>query len=149
VSTTYPSATTARGICLEVINEQRQQTKAQRPPKAARRKAGPCASVGVMMSEAIYDEQIAPLLMQAGKLCEQHGLAMVAVVEYEKEKRGETRVLPDGSGLAMEMLSMLAASGNNIDGFLINVIRFCNKNEIPLDESMFIGKYGTTKRIGG
>ena len=98
------------------------------------------------MSEAIYDEQIAPLLMQAGKLCEQHGLAMVAVVEYDKEKRGETRCLPEGSGLAMRMLSMLAASGNNIDRFLTGVIRFCNREGIPLDESMFIGKYGTTPR---
>ncbi|SOE35247.1 hypothetical protein [Delftia acidovorans] len=60
------------------------------------------------MTEAIYDEQIAPLLRQAGKLCEQHGLAMVAVVEYDKEARGETRLLPDGAGLAMHMLSMLA-----------------------------------------
>jgi hypothetical protein len=53
------------------------------------------------MSEAIYDEQIAPLLMQAGKLCEQNGLAMVAVVEYDKEARGESarcefEYLPDG-----------------------------------------------------
>jgi hypothetical protein len=100
------------------------------------------------MSEEIYDTEIAPLLMQAGRICEQHGLAMVAVVEYEKEKRGETRLLPDGSGLAMEMLSMLAASGNNIDGFLINVIKFCNKNSIPVDASMFIGKYGAAA-VGG
>lgn len=97
------------------------------------------------MSETIYDEHIAPLLLQAGKLCEQHGLAMVAVVEYEKEKRGETRVLPDGAGLAMLMLSMLAASGNNIDQFLINVIRFCNREGMPLEQSMFIGKYATHK----
>lgn len=94
------------------------------------------------MSEAIYDEQIAPLLMQAGQLCEKHGLAMVAVVEYGKEARGETRVLPDGSGLAMHMLSMLAASGNNVDGYLIKVIRFCNQEGIPLDASMFLNKYG-------
>jgi len=97
------------------------------------------------VSESIYDEQIAPLLLQAGKLCEQHGLAMAAVVEYEKEKRGETRVLPDGAGLAMVMLSMLAASGNNIDKFLMGVIRHCNQEGIPLDQSMFIGKYGTHK----
>lgn len=98
------------------------------------------------MSEAIYDEQIAPLLMQAGKLCEQHGLAMVAVVEYGKELRGETRLLPEGSGLAMHMLSMLAASGNNIDSYLIKVIRFCKLEGIPLDESMFLRQYGSAQR---
>lgn len=98
------------------------------------------------VSEEIYDEQIAPLLLQAVQLCEKHGLAMVAVVEYAKEERGTTRVLPDGSGLAMRMLSMLAASGNHIDSFLMAVIKFCNREGIPLDESMFIGKYGTTQR---
>ncbi|MGG4053529.1 hypothetical protein ABEW79_17960 [Delftia tsuruhatensis] len=93
------------------------------------------------MTEAIYDEQIAPLLRQAGKLCEQHGLAMVAVVEYDKEARGETRLLPDGAGLAMHMLSMLAASGNNIDRYLINVIRFCKEEGISLEQSMFLRQY--------
>lgn len=93
------------------------------------------------MSEAIYDEQIAPLLMQAGKICEEHGLPMVAVVEYAKEQRGETRLLPDGAGLAMLMLSWLAASGNNIDSFLIKLIRFCNSEGMPLDQSMFLRQY--------
>lgn len=93
------------------------------------------------MSEAIYDAEIAPLLMQAGKLCEQHGLAMVAVVEYAKEERGETHMLPDGCGLAMHMLSMLAASGNNIDSYLMKVIRFCNQEGMPLDQSMFLRQY--------
>lgn len=94
------------------------------------------------MSEAIYDEQIAPLLMQAGQLCEKHGMAMVAVVEYGKEARGETRLLPDGAGLAMHMLSMLAASGNNIDSYLLKVIKFCNSEGISLEASMFIKQYG-------
>lgn len=97
------------------------------------------------MSEAVYDEKIAPLLMQAGKLCEQNGLAMVAVVEYNKEARGETRLLPDGAGLAMHMLSMLASSGNNIDSFLINLIRFCNEEGMPLEQSMFLKAYAKAK----
>ena len=96
------------------------------------------------MSEAIYDEQIAPLLLQAGKLCEQHDLAMVAVVEYEKEKRGETRVIPDGAGLAMRMLSMLAASGNNIDRFLL-----CNREGMPLEQSMFLRQYADNVILNG
>ncbi len=94
------------------------------------------------MSESIYDAQIAPLLMQAGALCQEHGLAMVAVVEYDTGTRGETRVLPEGSGLAMRMLSMLAASGNHVDSYLLSVIRYCNREGISLDESMFLRSYG-------
>ena len=93
------------------------------------------------MSEKTYDDLIAPLLIQAGRLCEAHGLAMVAVVEYGKEQRGETRFLPDGLGLAMHMLSMLAASGNNIDSYLMKVIKFCNQEGMPLDQSMFLKQY--------
>ena len=99
------------------------------------------------MSEAIYDEQIAPLLLQVGKLCEQHGFAFVAVVEYEKEMRGETRLLPSGAGLAMMFLSMLSASGNNIDSYLIKVIRFCKDQGISLDSSMFLQSYAEDKKV--
>lgn len=66
---------------------------------------------------------------------------MVAVVEYGKEARGETRLLPDGAGLAMHMLSMLAASGNNIDSYLLKVIRFCNQERLPLEQSVFLQRY--------
>ena len=99
------------------------------------------------MSEAIYDEQIAPLLLQAGKLCAAHSLAFVAVVEYGKEERGETHLLPDGSGLAMHMLSMLAASGNNVDRFLLAVIKFCNQEGIPLDSSMLLKQYSKPSEL--
>lgn len=95
------------------------------------------------MSEAIYDEQIAPLLMQAGKLCEEHGMALVAVVEYEDGKRGETRTLPEDCGLAMRMLSILAGNGNNVDGYLMGLIKYCNREGISLDQSIFLREYGT------
>ena len=41
----------------------------------------------------------------------------------------------------MHMLSMLASSGNNIDSFLINLIRFCNEQGMPLEQSMFLKAY--------
>lgn len=100
------------------------------------------------MSEAIYDEQIVPLLLQAAKICEEHGLPMVTVVEYADGVRGETRTISDESSLAMRMLSLLAAAGNNLDRFLINVIRLCNKEGISLDESMFLRQYGTQAKEG-
>jgi hypothetical protein len=98
------------------------------------------------MSEAIYDEKIAPLLMQAGKLCEEHGLAMVAVVEYEPGKRGETRMLPDGSGLAMKMLSMLAMAGENVDGYMIGLTRYAKKHGIDTSGSIFLSRFGTKEQ---
>jgi hypothetical protein len=95
------------------------------------------------MSEAIYDEKIAPLLMQAGKLCEEHGLAMVAVVEYEPGKRGETRVLPDGGGLAMTMLSLLAKAGENVDSYMIWLTRYAREHGIDTSRSMYLSHFGS------
>lgn len=93
------------------------------------------------MSEAEYDAEIAPLLMAAAKRCEELGYPMVAVVEYAPNERGETRVLPEGAGLPMLMLSMVAHHGQNIDGLMINIIRHCKKAGIDMSASMFMSKY--------
>jgi len=95
------------------------------------------------MSEQEYDEEIAPLLLKAAKRCEELGYPIVAVVEYGGGERGETRFVPEEATLAMRMLSMLAGSGNNIDLFLINLLRHCNKNGISLHESMFLAKHSS------
>lgn len=75
------------------------------------------------MSEAWYDEELAPKLVEIGKLCEARGIPFVAVVEYAPGERGETRYLPDSAGLCMKMLSMLASAGDNVDGYLIGLSR--------------------------
>jgi hypothetical protein len=92
------------------------------------------------MSEAQYDAEIAPLLLEAAKRCEALGLPMVAVVEYAPDQRGETRVL-NGSSLPMLMLSMIAHHGMNVDGFLINLIRHCNEQGIDIRSSTFLKSY--------
>ena len=92
------------------------------------------------MSEAKYDAEVAPILLEAAKRCEALGLQMVAVVEYAPDERGETRVLKDPS-LPMLMLSMVAHHGNNVDGLLINLIRHCNEKGIDMRSSMFLNKY--------
>lgn len=43
------------------------------------------------MSERVYDEQVAPLLMQAARICEEHGMNLVATVEFERGKTASTR----------------------------------------------------------
>lgn len=94
------------------------------------------------MSEKIYDEEIAPMLMQVGKRCEDLGLSMVAVVEYEYDKRGTTRTIAEDAGLAMRIVSMAASAGQNVDSLMIGILRYCKANDIPTDSSMFLARWG-------
>lgn len=78
--------------------------------------------------ERIYDEQIAPLLMQAGKIAEAHGMAIVAQVEYEPGEFGLTACLPDGTGYAMRMLHWAALAKRNFDSFMFAVMRHAREH---------------------
>lgn len=94
------------------------------------------------MSEEEYDKEIAPMLLAVAERCRDLGYPMVAVVEYGPDQRGETRVLQEGlPSLPIAMLMMLSKHGNNIDGFLINLMRHCNEHGIDMRQSMFLGKY--------
>lgn len=95
------------------------------------------------MSEALYDERVAPLLKQAAEICIDLNLPFLAVVEYGPDKRGETRVITPDEGLAMTMARGVIQHGINVDGYLIGLIRHCNKNGIDITGSMFLGKFAT------
>jgi hypothetical protein len=98
------------------------------------------------VSEDEYDKEIAPMLLAVGERCRELGYPMVAVVEYGPDQRAETRALQEGlPSLPISMLMMLAKHGNNIDGFLINLIRHCKAHGIDMRQSMFLTKYAATK----
>ena len=46
------------------------------------------------MSEKPYDEQIAPMRLEVAKLCERHGLPMLATVWYDGDDSGTTMACP-------------------------------------------------------
>ncbi len=73
--------------------------------------------------ERIYDEQIAPLLAQAGKIAEANGMPIVAQVEYLPGEFGLTACLPESTGYAMTMLYWAARSKRNFDAFMFAVMR--------------------------
>ena len=73
------------------------------------------------MSEKIYDEQIAPLLQKAGKICEKHGMPFVASVEYEPQQGGTTAFVPPGTSLAIRMAHWSIQSNGNFDWFVIKM----------------------------
>lgn len=76
--------------------------------------------------EEIYDKEIAPLLLQAAKLCETHGIALVAHVEFEPDKFGLTASPTVNFSLSTLMVLWAAQSKANLDLFMIKVRRWNN-----------------------
>ena len=88
--------------------------------------------------EKYYDAEIAPRLLEVMKLCDAQGMGIVAQVEYETGNYGLSVNLEEDSTLAMRFLLMCARARQNIDSFLISVIRYCNKEGISTESSMFL-----------
>jgi len=94
------------------------------------------------MSEAIYDEKIAPALMEVAKLCEQHNIPMLAVVEYKPGEIGETALQTPTQHMAMSMAHMASRCRGNLDSLVINILRFCGKQGIKTDASFVANQFG-------
>ena len=91
-----------------------------------------------LLGEEWYDAEIAPKLLELADRCRERGMAMVATVEYARGERGSTMALPDGAGLAMQMLRLCANAGENVDGYMIALSRFCYANGIDTSASIFM-----------
>lgn len=72
--------------------------------------------------EAIYDDQIAPLLMQAAKLAEENGISLVAKTEWG-DRSGTTKTLSHPS-VAMRILELVTRTGDNVDGLFMALMRY-------------------------
>lgn len=101
----------------------------------------PTQQEGLSDNEAWYDAEIAPVLADLAKRCNERGMSFIATVEYDEGKRGGTYYLTEGACLAMRMVYMCSASAPNVDSFLINLIRYCAKKGIDISQSMFLKRF--------
>ena len=90
--------------------------------------------------EQWYDEEIAPVLLEASRKCEARGISFLAVVEYELGHRERTESIAKDAGLEMRMLDFCARAGTNVDAFIIALIRYCRKHGIPIDSSIVLNR---------
>lgn len=93
------------------------------------------------MSEKYYDEVIAPILLDVSKKCEAAGIPFLAAVEYEKGRIAETSFVPSNAGLFMVSLRLCAQSGVNVDGYMISLRRYCEKNGIDFSGSVYLTRF--------
>lgn len=92
-------------------------------------------------NEKWYDAEIAPALLELSRKCGERGMAFIAVVEYDPKSRGRTSFIPEPQSLEMVMINHCAKMGNNIDGYLMGLMRHCDKNKIDYSNSIFLHRY--------
>lgn len=94
------------------------------------------------MSEAIYDEQVAPLLKQVGDLCLQHGFSFAAACEYAPGDTGltfTTTIDPDKTGATMVLADLGVRARGNFDALVMGVMRYARKHG---HDSIFLRQLG-------
>ncbi len=89
-------------------------------------------------NEQWYDAEIAPALMALAERCKERGISLVAVAEYSPGERGATYQLTENAGLPMVMLQLCGMAGENVDGYMIGLTRYCKKHGIDTSASMFM-----------
>jgi len=80
------------------------------------------------MSEQIYDNEIAPLLMKAAEICFEHDISMVATVEYNKGDFGSTFNLPTDRSCAMSVNYMAIKSAGNVDALIMGIQKYAREH---------------------
>lgn len=78
--------------------------------------------------EAFYDEQIAPLLAQAGQLAQDHGMSMTCAVEFNPGSTGETHTLALGHSYKMDLAYAGIACHGNVDALFLAISQHALKH---------------------
>lgn len=92
-------------------------------------------------NEDFYDTEVAPVLAELANKCAERGLHFLAQVEYDPGEFGLTRKFSDSPHLAMVMLEICALSRENIDGYVMNLLRYCGRNGVDVSGSMILHRY--------
>lgn len=75
------------------------------------------------MSEELYDQEIAPKLLEIAKICKKAGLPMLATVWFDGEDSGTTRVFPTESNPSFTLAFAAHQCKGNIDKLCIGLAR--------------------------
>ena len=68
--------------------------------------------------EAFYDHEIAPVLMELARKCEDNGVSFVATVEWQPGETGETATIQESAGIKLRMAHWAVAAHGNADALI-------------------------------
>jgi hypothetical protein len=74
-------------------------------------------------NEEFYDAEIAPKLLELARACQDRGISIVSMVEYDPGESGETCWLAPGAGIKALVAQWGVKCRGNIDSFFIAASR--------------------------
>lgn len=78
--------------------------------------------------EALYDDQIAPLLAQAGQIAQANGMSMTCVVEFNPGETGETATLAKGHDFKVALAHYAIACHGNVDALFVGIAKHARQH---------------------
>ena len=93
------------------------------------------------MSEQVYDEIVAPMLLEVMKVCHEHGMPIAATVEYAPGEYGTSADLPADRSLPMDWAYVAARSNGNADVLIGHLV---SQAEVRGHGSVFLKQLGVS-----
>jgi hypothetical protein len=78
--------------------------------------------------EDLYDREIAPALMALAKTCQDNGLSIAAIVEWEPGETGRTAALAANSGFGIRMAETAMRCSNNVDELIFALMKHAREH---------------------
>ena len=91
------------------------------------------------MSEKVYDEEVAPLLLEAGRICERNGMPIVARVQYGPDDVGDTCFLGESPSYATQLVYWAIQVKGNLDMLMMLASRHADQHG---HNSVFLASLG-------
>ena len=92
------------------------------------------------MSEKVYDNEIAPKLLEIAKMCETEGIPFLAIVEWTPGKIGRTELQTNNECIEMVMIRRCAKTVPNIDSYIIGLSRYAKEKNIDTSDSIIMSQ---------
>jgi hypothetical protein len=74
--------------------------------------------------EQFYDREIAPALLELARKCQDNGISIAAMVEWEPGDTGRTVALAAGSGFGIRMVEMAMRTHGNVDSLIFALMKY-------------------------
>jgi hypothetical protein len=74
--------------------------------------------------EQLYDCEIAPALLELASKCQDNGLSLAAMVEWEPGETGRTAALAAGSGFGIRMVEAAIRASGNVDSLIFALMKY-------------------------
>jgi hypothetical protein len=78
--------------------------------------------------EQFYDREIAPVLLDLARRCQNNGLSIAAMVEWAPGETGRTPALAAGSGVGIRVAELAMQARGNVDSLLLALMKYGKKH---------------------